>query len=339
VPTFKDADEAVEDYLKHRALEEVGHSVSKRKGESLLPDDWEFYFHAAREGFLSGHDDFPLKEKGAELLEQLLKMRDAFDQDDYELGQDGVDAFDDDGICRKDKLKDDFLMASLCLFYRARILAKAEVQGGFMTLRVGKGEDAYDLRVPRAPFLSWSQRGAHRALADMQHWTPVCPLGMKMMADDPMHSDWWIGAGLNPGAAYEPRHPVNEAAWKFSSNLAYTEGRQCIRLAGKGRVTGAVVFPQVGEPVPQGTIAVVPNAGVDYELALMSACRKEGGAVIAAVGGKLAHLATVSREIGARLVVVDEAMTRFMEGDIVTLNLDDGHVTIHGKNSPFDDNE
>jgi phosphohistidine swiveling domain-containing protein len=57
------------------------------------------------------------------------------------------------------------------------------------------------------------------------------------------------------------------------------------------------------------------------------------------VGGKLAHLATVSRELGARLVVVDEALTRFSEGDIVTLDLDEGQVTIHGKNSPFDDHD
>jgi phosphoenolpyruvate-protein kinase (PTS system EI component) len=61
------------------------------------------------------------------------------------------------------------------------------------------------------------------------------------------------------------------------------------------------------------------------------------GAVIAAVGGKLAHLATVSRELGARLVVVDEAMTRFSEGDLVTLDLDESKVSIHGMNNPFKD--
>jgi phosphohistidine swiveling domain-containing protein len=339
VTTFKEADEAFADYLKHRTLKETGHTPSRRDKSALLPDDWEFYFQAAREGFLLGDDDFLLKGKGSEHLEALLKLRDAFDQADYEAAREGAAAYDDDGVYRKDRLKDDYHMASLCLLYRVRILARAEVQGGFLNLRVGKGEDAYDLRVPRAPFLIWAQRGAHRTLADMQHWTPVCPLGMKMMADDPIHSDWWIGAGLDPSEAYEHSHPVNAAAWKFSSNLAYTEGRQCVRLAGKGRVTGAVVFPKAGEAVPEGTIAVVPNAGVDYELALMSACRHEAGAVIAAVGGKLAHLATVSRELGARLVVVDEAMTRFSEGDIVTLDLDEGQVTIHGKNSPFDDHD
>ena len=337
VQTFTEPREAVSEYLKHRTLKEVGHSLNARTKQALLPDNWEFYFQVAREGFLSGYDDFPLKGKGSQYLEQLFTMHDTYEQALFEATRDGNDDYDDDGVRTKDRLKDDFEVESLSLFYRTSILEKAAVQGGFMNLHVRDGAETYDLTVPRAAFLNWAQRGAYQVFGDMSRWVPVCPSGMKMMGDDPVHTDWWIGAGLKPKWAYDHDHPVNKAAWKLRSGYAYTAGAQCVRLAGRGKTTGAVVFPKAGESVPEGTIAVVPNAGVDYELALMSACRNGAGAVIAAVGGKLAHLATVSRELGARLVVVDDAMTRFVEGDVVTLDLDEGSVQVHGKNNPFED--
>jgi phosphohistidine swiveling domain-containing protein len=336
VKTFTEPADAVDNFRLCRSLEALGHGSRSATPEELLPNNWEFYFRAAIEGFLFESDEIDLARNGHEHLEKLLQMKTELDTTTYQVDSGEIDFFDEDGYDRKARLSSDFERNALALFYRVRILEKAKVQGGFMTLRVGEGEQAYDLQVPRAPFLFWASRGVLRvpiAPQDMQPWRPVSPLGMKMMSDDPMHTDWWIGAGLNPRDAYETDNPVNAAAWKYCSELAFSEGRQCIRLAGKGKVTGGIVFPKAGEAVPEGTIAVVPSAGVDYELALISACRKGSGAVIAAVGGKLAHLATVSRELDGRLVVVDEALTRFSEGDVVTLDLDAGTVMLHGKHS------
>lgn len=336
VKTFTEASEAVESFQVSRSLESLGHASRTTTAEGLFPNNWEFYFQAAIEGFLFESDDIDLVRNGNVHLEKLLQLKNSLDTTMYQVDSGELDFFDDDGYDRKVRLSADFERNALALFYRVRILEKAKVQGGFMTLHVGEGEQAYDLQVPRSPFLFWASRGIHRVdieASDMQLWRPVSPLGLKMMSDDPMHTDWWIGAGLNPRDAYETNNPVNAAAWKYCSALAFSEGRQCIRLAGKGKVTGGVIFPKAGESVPEGTIAVVPNAGVDYELALLSACRKGAGAVIAAVGGKLAHLATVSRELDGRLVVVDEALTRFSEGDVVTLDLDAGTVLLHGKHS------
>jgi phosphohistidine swiveling domain-containing protein len=336
VPTFREADEALTAYLELRDLEDFGHPRASRTGKPLLPDSFEFYFQGTREGYLSGHDDLELEGEEGKHLEALVQLREAYDNRRYELSC-GEETFDERGVLMQDRLADDYEMDSLCLLYRPRVLAQAEVQGGFMSLTVGEGSGAHELRVPRTPFLKWATHGNQKTYGTMHLWKPVCPTGIKMMGDDPVHSDWFIGAGLSPRLAYDVEHPVNKAAWRFRSNLAYSEGRQCVRLAGRGRVTGAVVFPKSGEGVPEGTIAVVPNAGVDYALALMSACRTGAGAVIAAVGGKLAHLATVSREMGARLVVVDDALSRFAEGDVVTIDLEEGTVAILGRNSPFED--
>lgn len=162
---------------------------------------------------------------------------------------------------------------------------------------------------------------------------------MKMVGDSSMHTDWWIGCGMNENAAYDHDHPVNKAAWRYAYSLARVKGQNCIKLAGKGKVTGTVVFPKPNEGVPAGSIAVVPFAGVDYEIALLSACKSDAGAVISQVGGKLAHLAIVSREMNGRLVVMDEAMTLMQEGQLVTVDLENSQVTIHKMNHLVDDDD
>ena len=207
---------------------------------------------------------------------------------------------------------------------RMRIDQQARRAGGHLALRLSDTQlgDSI-LQVPAAPFLRWAAHNMSTASLDaLPHWTPVCPPGMKQGGDNPVHTDWWLGAGLPLEAAYDRDHPANRAAWRFAVGLGRRQGHDCLRLAGEGTVFGRVVFPKANEPVEAGAIAVVPYAGVDYQMAMLTACKGGRGAVICATGGRLAHLATVGRETSCRVAVVEDAMESLIEGQFVTLDLD-----------------
>jgi phosphohistidine swiveling domain-containing protein len=323
-PTFTDTESAMTHWAEHRkGLEERG------AGDHGVPfNSLDFYRAAAQAGYLSEADAM-LPDDEYAILEQVLEMRAGFDDSPRT----------EDNPWRSDeRIFDDAVEA---LVWKFKVDRVAEKNGGFFELKV-KGyrkEHPESYRIALVPFLHWAkQYGYHdkNKGGALPEWTRVCPSGLKMQGDNPMHTDWFASSGLPFRAAYDHDHPINKAAWKQASMWQDTEGLKCLKLAGKGKVTGPIVFPKAGEGVFAGSIAVVSHAGPDYELALMSACKNDTGAVIAEVGGKLAHLAIVSRELGARLVVIDEALSKFKEGELVTLDLDTGEVKIHGRTDRFE---
>lgn len=332
VETFEDAAGAWSDYCQHRksSLSSLG-EPSAATGQPCCagPRSWEFYLRAVLEGvvYLSHNDRDVLPKQEREVLEQALALREAFEERVAELDE-GSPEFD--GLGRQitaERLLEDLRKEVYTLMYTTRVHRQAERCGGYFELPVQDHEGSYSLRVALAPFLQWARhRPGHATeskLGGIPTWVPVFPSGSKMQGDDPLHTDWWASAGLPLQAAYSTDHPVNRAAWRFRYHEAVNTGASFVKLAGSGVVTGPVVFPKAGQAVPAGSIAVVPNAGVDYQQALFSACKDaSAGAVIAAVGGKLAHLAVVSREINGRLVVVDGALERFEEGQLVRLDLE-----------------
>jgi phosphohistidine swiveling domain-containing protein len=314
--TFEDAAEAVKDCLAaKRHIEVRGGGSGSCNAASV-----EFYLKPARDGFLLKDFDAVVQGEEGEMLERIMEMRDRFDNRD--------DSEDDPWYSDESRFQD----AVSALYWKWKVDQAAETNGGFMEIVTGcdEDEDKVTYRIARIPFLWWAyERRRHEGV--LPHWDIVCPSGMKMYGDNPLHTDWWVSSGLALKQAYDHDHPLNQAAWKIATKWQYTEGAKCIKLAGKGKVSGPIVFPKPNEAVPAGSIAVVSHAGPDYQLALTSACKGDSGAVIAQVGGKLAHLAIVSREMGARLVVIDEALTTFKEGELVTLDLDNCDVLIHGR--------
>ncbi|KWU19143.1 PEP-utilizing enzyme [Burkholderia cenocepacia] len=325
--TFDDAGEALAAFKAQRPLEDA-YDATFQFNPASDPRHWLFYERAIATGQLQPDllMTSPLGREDRKTVELLVKCMDtvtlARANDVGEVpGYSGPSAW---------RAEEAYTRAVL----RLRIVEQAKDMGGFLDLHVtGKDGALETVRVPRAPFLLWAARDAKDVPREsLPEWDVVCPFGMKMAYDNPLHTDWWLGAGLPMDQVYES-NSVNQAAWAFCSRLAYQKGQNCVRLAGSGKVFGQVVFPKPDEPVAAGSIAVVPFAGVPYELAMLSACRDGAGAVVAAVGGKLAHLATVGREMGARLVVMDEAMTQLNEGDFVTVDLDKAQVVLHGKMS------
>lgn len=310
--------------------------LNQGQGHAFSANDALFYLKGVLSGrvYVAQGEDVGLPPADLALLKTIGDWQGEMEDEVAELDP-ANPTFDERGIgITSGALEDQLKQRAYDLYYQQRIRQQADKVGGFHTLMVPAASGALEpLTVPRLPLLHWasgllSRRGE---LGSLPAWDCVCPWGLKMQNDNPYHSDWWVGAGLASQHAYQLDNPVMDAARDFAARLANDAGQDFLKLAGSGRVTGPVVFPKPDEPVPPGSIAVVSHAGVDYEMALLSACKEEGGAVIAAVGGKLAHLATVSRETGARLLVVPDALTVFRPGEWVTVDLDNGQLYRHDK--------
>ena len=79
------------------------------------------------------------------------------------------------------------------------------------------------LLVPRAPFIWWALDGRLAEKPDnLPEWALISPSGLKMPCDNRYHTDWCIGAGINPRDAYED--DINKPAWELAFKL------QCLHM-------------------------------------------------------------------------------------------------------------
>ena len=218
--------------------------------------------------------------------------------------------------------------------YAERVLEQADAGSGYLELSVPGAEGASTrlFKVPKAPFLHWAFRGVdcERFGVELPAWAPVCPQGLKMGADDPHHTDWLLGAGIDLDDAYGMDQPIPSAAYGLMHKLRTEQLRtDCTVLTGKGQAYGTVVFPQPGERVPAGSIAVIPFAGPQYQAAMESACVNGQGAVLCETGGRLAHLVVVGREFGSRIVMQPGALSRYREGDHLMVDCDEHRIEVN----------
>ncbi len=348
--SLKEPQAALAHFLKRRHLESFGTDSAGRDPLAGDPRHWLFYEPALMRTQLREPrwDETLLSEPVLDTLMTLIDHQHALREARWaeESRKAGFDAEDDELEDDEDRPSAHELESRLeTALLRARILEQAHANGGFLPLTV-KDYDGVEsiVDVPALPLLWWASRNITGfKWEDLPRWNTVCSSGMKMLGDNPMHTDWWVGAGFQPEHAYADEHPLNKAAWNFSLSLARTHNCDFVKLAGKGRVFGRVTFPKPNEGVEPGAIAVVPTAGVAYDMAMRTACKEGRGAVISAVGGKLAHLVTVAREMEARIVVVDDAMNVFKEGEFVSLDLDKGtlfrHQTVLRRYSPTQDED
>jgi phosphohistidine swiveling domain-containing protein len=192
----------------------------------------------------------------------------------------------------------------------ADITAKVIEQAGDDTFLL-KLEDGRELTVPAAPFQHWAlDRTALRHMAPS--WELVSPSGMKMPGDNPFHTDWMLGAGLDLREDYGYDKAVTRAAHDASFDLQRALGNfEANVIVDNGTVTGIV-----GE-----NVVVLPNLSPDHTVKVMGA-----KAIITERGGQLAHLAVVGMEMGWTIMLVKDAMTRYPEGMEVTLNPAEGLI-------------
>lgn len=252
----------------------------------------------------------------------------------------------------KEEIKEEFEASkeksyqNLLLVYESRIIKQADEGDGFIELTVGSGlylkegeEDTFTtVKIPKAPFYKWGRSSMiDRSIIPDLEWSNVCPQGLKMGGDNPNHTDWMLGAGLNLDRSYGFEGSIEQRImvkahnyfWDISDN-ARDEHVNILVKSSLGIISGRVYKPKANEyDVPEGCIIVIPFASPEYQIAAERAC-KGRGAVITEVGGKLCHLATVGRELKLNLVLHPDAMSLLNEGDYVTINMNDGEMRIIG---------
>lgn len=156
-------------------------------------------------------------------------------------------------------------------------------------------------------------------------YQPFSPRGLKTQEDNPYHTDVWLGCGFDVDASTYDRgnpnyHAVVALMFEVQKELLNFE----VQVLARGpKLTGTIVFSD-SAVIDKDSILVIPHAGVAFELQAMKA-----GAVICEVGGKLAHLVTVCREMKKPIIRMDNAVATLRRGQSVTIVPDEGRVLIH----------
>ena len=228
---------------------------------------------------------------------------------------------------------------------QAQVREQAALMGGYYELHIkGPKGERYaprpTLQVPRNPFLLWALRGFDFEVNGKERpaWVPVCPMGWKLPLDDQNHSDWVLGAGLDIDATYGSDEGSFE---KLVQSSAYEErarlvqewtGSEFVVLArGPHKYLCAnVVVAKPHQRVPAGSIALAATAGQEYQLAMESANCEDAygnrGVLICATGGKLAHLAIVGREFKCTVLMVPNAVERFGNMNLMSIDFVKGQL-------------
>lgn len=190
-------------------------------------------------------------------------------------------------------------------------------------------KDGRQLTVPRLPFVRWALRTAIGTTPP--DWDNVAPSGLKMGGDNPDHTDWVLGAGLELGEAYADN--VNEAAWDkaFEIQEEYREAKlpyPGIRAAMEmlsNTIHKAATIVDAGERT--GTVGVDVAVFPDSEAERVE--QLDGNvAVIVEKGGKLAHFAIVTKGRGITVMRHPQATELFADGVRVNLNPKTGRIVI-----------
>ncbi|SOC26021.1 hypothetical protein [Thalassospira xiamenensis] len=225
----------------------------------------------------------------------------------------------------------------------ARLRKEIIAQAGddWIELEIPGGHVPNDiLRVPRAPFVVWALKYRYRHLAPQ--WDIVSPMGMKCQNDDPSHTDWIIGAGLDPNDVWaldnrelpESAEHINSAAYEKADEIQCEMlNYKCNIINGSGEVRGVAWHPMKASPtdkLPDVPVLILPNLSVKW-LDLVRETARRGGAVIAEQGGATAHLVTVVREEANIPIVLQKGAQeiythRFCE---MTLNADRGNISLY----------
>ena len=187
---------------------------------------------------------------------------------------------------------------------------------------------AGSVMIPRAPFLIWSFSRLPYYRHVLPAWKTICPTGMKMNLDDPNHTDWIVGGGLDPedrdlywgakaDAAMDLRSRLQD---EFDARERALDEAVTVLVAGP-RALATVVHGQPGMTPPPGHVVVLPDLRTRYLWSVQGAA-----AVISEVGGEVAHLVQISREGGVPVLRAEGALSRWPEGTLVEVDSEERTV-------------
>lgn len=228
--------------------------------------------------------------------------------------------------------RDDTALIEQC---RAAIIATtdADNEWGWLTVEYEDEGQSKTLRIPHRALLHVAYRRAYR-FREVPYFVPpyriVAPMDFKQADDDGCHTDAWMGTGLPMDWVYDRTKPATQAFDKAIDDLQ----REHLRLrdltilhrGSSGRwVTGQAIDPEgLAQADPdRHYLLVLPHAGVEFDTVA-----RKASAIITEVGGKLAHLVTVSRERDIPVVRMDAALQKIVPGQHLVLDLLEGTLEI-----------
>lgn len=186
---------------------------------------------------------------------------------------------------------------------------------------------------PKLPFLHWSLKDTN-AINSIDKYSPISHIGLKMNNDDPIHSDWFVAAGLDLDGddysidsivsklSYQKKHEIQES---FIDDLQYT----IINSANKDIVSGKIIIctPENYSEVEPGDILIIPNDSVDFEKHFFAATiNNHNTAIISVIGSKAAHMTIVCREFNVPMLYIPNAIEFLFNGLNVSINFKNGSV-------------
>lgn len=200
------------------------------------------------------------------------------------------------------------------------IVEQAEKNGGFIPAEY----NGNSINIPKVPFLNWGFKMTHMYdFYEDLSWECVSPFNLKMMNDDPDHSDWMLGAGLDIEDWYD-----NQEMFSFFYNLVIEEiskidsSIQFLTLSGTGEFKGSLKFVEDPDYSPnKGEIISIPHSGIEFwELA--KRCAEKGCGIIAQTGGVTSHLAVNAHEHNIQSIVLPSVKKQYKEKAKLIVNLD-----------------
>lgn len=220
---------------------------------------------------------------------------------------------------------------------KSRICDQADAAGdtGWLEVPVD-GIDRPVIRVPRGAFEQWSI--GYAVAPGVAPWTTVCPMGLKQGFDDPLHSDWMLGAGL-PLDAMQSNNDLSESIYRARAEVEQRllQREASVLLAGPDVAEGISIHPagpgdmdclERAEAKFGCPVLVLPDLRPDW-LHLVIAAFEKGGAVIASRGGSMAHLVTEARVVKKGSILrLDNARVLYPDGVLLRLEPAAGRVVL-----------
>lgn len=206
------------------------------------------------------------------------------------------------------------------LKWKEEIVEQAKSKGGFIKFQFSKVR----YKIPKNPFIKWSCK---KSTVD---WDCIAPQGLKMLNDDPYHTDWMIGAGfdITEDPYMYKNEKLKDKIWKLSFEIAREyNSSDCQIISGNGIVYGQLYFPSPDEEVEKGKIICIPNLSPKYYIPAITAT-DEGkvGGIICKVGGEMAHLSIEGKKLNMKIVRF-ENYEDLENDEWVTLDLNKASIT------------
>lgn len=167
-------------------------------------------------------------------------------------------------------------------------------------------KDGRSIKIPRPPFEQWAFSKINVKNIAIP-WDPISPTGMKMYGDDPFHTDWILGAGLDLNVmTNQYSHPdvydeaIHEAAWAKRFELVSEKlNFDFLPLCGNKKFNSRCFIPDLKKDDPfdgffNQEIIVIENLDATH----FSLYQKipDGSCILAGNGGPGSHMVIANKK-------------------------------------------